>query len=61
MTRRSTRPDLLQRPDDPAGEEQERHRERQVEIGVGAAKERLFHLEAVGRLMSPPDGTDARK
>ena len=54
----SDRPNLLQRPDDPAGEEDQRHGERQVEIGIRAAEQRFIDHETVGGLMSPPDGAD---
>ena len=41
-------------------EEDERHRQRHVEIGVGAAEEWLIDGEAVRRLVAPADGADSR-
>ena len=55
------RPDRAQAPDDPAGEEHQRHRQRQVDVGVGAAEERFLEPEALGRLVSPADRADARE
>ena len=46
--------DFLQRPDDPAREEDQRHRQRHVEIGVGAAEERLLDHEAFRRVVPQP-------
>ena len=46
-------------PDDPAGEEDEGHREGQVEIGVGPAEQGLLDVETFRGLMSPADGADA--
>jgi hypothetical protein len=46
---------FLKRPDDPAGEEDEGHGQRQVEIGVGPAEQGLVNPEALGGLMPPPD------
>ena len=50
---------FLERPHDPAGEEHQRHRQRHVEVGVGAPEQRLVDHEAVRRLMSPSDGAHA--
>ena len=47
--RNPTRSNLLQRPDDPAGKEDERHGQRQIQIGIRAAEQRLIDLETIGR------------
>ena len=52
-------PISLKRPANPAREEDQRHRERQVDIGIGAAEERFGQLKAFGGLMSPADRADA--
>ena len=52
------RTDFLQRPDDPAGEEDEGHGKRQVEIGIRPAEQRLIDHETVGGLVSPPNRAD---
>ena len=49
----SDRTNFLQRPDDPAGEKDQRHGERQVQIGIRAAEQRLVDLETVGSLVPP--------
>ena len=46
-------------PDDPAREEDQRHGQRQVDVGVGAAEERLLETESFGRLMPPAHRADA--
>src|SRR5437667_12545302 len=50
----------LNRPDDPANEEDGRHREGQVQIGVGAAEQRPIDMKRAGGIvMAPADGPDA--
>src|SRR5688572_392482 len=48
------------RPHDPTGKKHQRHGERHVEVGIGAAKERLLDHEITGGLMAPSDGAHAR-
>src|SRR5206468_1326991 len=60
LLQKPERTDLLKTPDDPAREEDERHGERQVHIGVGAAEERLLETESLSRLLAPANRTDSR-
>ncbi len=53
-------PEGSQAPDDPAGEEHEGHGERQVDVGVGASKERFLELETLRRVVPPSHRADAR-
>ena len=57
--RNPTGPICPQAPDDPAGEKDQRHRQRQVDVSVGASKERFLEPEALGSLMPPADRADA--
>src|ERR1700674_3301332 len=51
----------LDRPDDPANKKDRRHREGQVQIGIGAAEQRPVDMKrAGGIMMAPADGADAR-
>ena len=52
---------LLQRPDDPEGKENRRHREGEIEIGVGAAEQRTIDMKGVRHrvVMPPADRADA--
>jgi hypothetical protein len=45
---------LLNRPHDPAGEEDQGHGQCQIEIGIGPAKQGLRNPEAVRVVMTPP-------
>src|SRR5437763_9976036 len=50
----------LNRPDDPANEKDGRHREGQVQIGIGAAEQRPVDMKRTGGIvMAPADGADA--
>ena len=49
------RTDLAEPPDNPAAEKHERHRQRQVHVGVGAPEQRLFELKAFRGLVAPAD------
>src|SRR6266403_2842817 len=52
--------DFLHGPDDPAPEEDERHGERHVHVGIGAAEQWLLDREAGSGPVTPSDRTDAR-
>ena len=56
----SDRAYFLKRPDNPAGEEDQSHGERQVDVGIGAAEQRLIDSETIGGLVPPADRADSR-
>src|SRR5215510_2936624 len=54
------RTDFAHTPDDPAGEEDQGHRKREVDVGVRPAEERFVDPEALWSRVPPADGTNAR-
>ncbi len=60
MQQKTARTISLNRPDDPADEEDHGHGEGHVQVGIGTAEERLVDNEAVLGLVAPAHGADAR-
>src|SRR5262249_50047834 len=52
--------DLLQCPDDPAGEKRERHGKSQIQVGIRVTKQGIVDYETVCGLMPPADRAGPR-
>src|SRR5689334_5184356 len=60
MQDKTKRPDLTNGPDDPTQKENQSHRERHVEVRIGAAEQRTPFRVTIRKLHIPADSPEAR-